>query len=192
MIEFMTRSRQLQALLDALNRDTADTEQDVLVERLRERATKYATPQLDTRPTADDMLRLISFQLGDERYAVDVATVAGIRPVMHVTRVPGTPSFYRGVTNIRGQIVSVLDLRLFFGMTAAMLALPAELILVENDELHIALLVKRVEALIELSPASLKTVELPYAQGITPEHLIILDIPALLDDERLIIGGHSS
>lgn len=193
----MTQAEQLQALLAALNTDETDAQQARLVQRLRERASKYAVPLRDERPQPQDRLRLISFQLGDERYAVAVTAVAGVRTIEKITRVPGVPAFYRGVTNIRGQIVSVLDLRAFFGSdggstggtAAPMLPLPAEAVLVQGNDLHLALLVNRVEALLELAAESLHKVDLPYAQGITPERLIILDIAALLTDERLIIGG---
>lgn len=153
---------------------------------LRQRAEQYAAPQADDRPTQGEMV--LAFQLGEERYAVDVMVVRGLRAVRHITPVPAVPRFYRGVVNIRGQIITVLDLRVFFEMPAD--DLPAELVVVEAKGLRLGLLAHRIEDVLpvaEYSPVD----DLRYARGLTADGLILLDIPRLLEDERLIVGGRS-
>lgn len=61
----------------------------------------------------------LSFVLGDETFAVDVLKAREILDLINVTRVPQTPDFMLGVINLRGSVVPVIDLRLFFGMPQA-------------------------------------------------------------------------
>lgn len=59
----------------------------------------------------------LTFKLGEEIFAVEVSRVREILDVGTVTKVPQTPDFMRGVINLRGGVVPVIDLRLKFGMT---------------------------------------------------------------------------
>jgi purine-binding chemotaxis protein CheW len=61
----------------------------------------------------------LTFRLGEEVFAVDVAKTREVLDLTAVTRVPGTPRFMLGVINLRGGVVPVIDLRLKFGMAAA-------------------------------------------------------------------------
>jgi purine-binding chemotaxis protein CheW len=59
----------------------------------------------------------LTFKLADEIFAVDVAKVREILDYTPATKVPGTPEFMRGVINVRGNVVPVVDMRLKFGLT---------------------------------------------------------------------------
>ena len=59
----------------------------------------------------------LTFKLGEEVYAVDIAKVREVLDFTTVTKVPRTPEFMRGVINLRGSVVPVVDLRLKFGMS---------------------------------------------------------------------------
>lgn len=61
--------------------------------------------------------QFLTFKLGEEIFAVEVAKVREILDVTTITKVPRTPDFMRGVINLRGGVVPVIDLRLKFGMT---------------------------------------------------------------------------
>lgn len=58
----------------------------------------------------------LSFILGDEHYGVDILRVQEIKGYTAVTRIPNTPDFIKGVLNLRGAIVPIVDLRAKFGM----------------------------------------------------------------------------
>ncbi|MDA8100732.1 MAG: chemotaxis protein CheW [Nitrospiraceae bacterium] len=60
----------------------------------------------------------LTFKLDDEVYALDIGKVREVLDFTTVTRVPRTPDFMRGVINLRGSVVPVMDLRLKFGMSA--------------------------------------------------------------------------
>jgi purine-binding chemotaxis protein CheW len=58
----------------------------------------------------------LAFSLGEEEYAVDILKVQEIRGYENVTRIANAPSFIKGVTNLRGTIVPIVDMRLKFGL----------------------------------------------------------------------------
>jgi purine-binding chemotaxis protein CheW len=71
----------------------------------------------DTQTTAGG--KYLTFALGDEGYGLEILKVREIIKFMAITRVPRTPPFVRGVINLRGQVISVVDLRARFEMEAA-------------------------------------------------------------------------
>jgi len=73
--------------------------------------TDQASSQIDTAP-----LQLLTFSLGDERYATRINQVQEVLEYTEMTRVPRSPDFMKGVINLRGNVVPVVDLRLQFGM----------------------------------------------------------------------------
>jgi purine-binding chemotaxis protein CheW len=180
----------LNALWEELNQDDSQREQENLQTRLQHRAKQYATPQKQEITYGEnEVYHVLAFQLGKERYALDVAHVRGVRPVESLTRVPGVPTFYRGVINVRGRIVSVLDLRHFFNIPVDKSDLPPELIIAETEDLYLALLAHHIEEVTSIPRETVEVVDVKYARGVTSERLVLLDIQTLFSDERLIIGG---
>ena len=63
--------------------------------------------------------QFLSFQLGAEEYGIDILRVQEIRAYEKATRMPNTPAYIKGVINLRGVIVPVIDLRMKFGLESA-------------------------------------------------------------------------
>jgi len=59
---------------------------------------------------------IVVFRLGEQKYGVPIETVREIIPYSEITPVPGTPEFFEGFMNVRGELVSVTNLRKFIGM----------------------------------------------------------------------------
>lgn len=74
------------------------------------------SPPSGLKPVAG---KYLTFRLNAESYGLGILKVQEIIGIMPVTRVPRTPLFTRGVINLRGKVIPVLDLRLKFGMEAA-------------------------------------------------------------------------
>jgi purine-binding chemotaxis protein CheW len=161
--------------------------------RLRQRARQYATPLAEPTTVSEDSETVLKFELGGEHYGVDVIMVRGVRAAPRITPVPGTPVFYRGVINLRGQIITVLDLRLFFGFQGPeTVSLPGEMVIVQAGGLQLALLAKQIQGVVSLAPGEINAVEnLPYALGITGDRTIILNMKQLFEDERLVVGAEA-
>lgn len=178
-----------QALWQQLETEDTTRQERALVSRLKERAKQYAIPKQQRTPLEGEALYLLAFSLGQEYYALDVQAVRGVRALERVTRVPGVPAFYRGVMNVRGQIISVFDLRAFLHMGIDGIKPAQEVILVTAGGLTLAVLADHVDDVLTLRKQDIHTVELPYAQGITAQGRVILDLMTIFSDERLIIGG---
>ena len=64
-----------------------------------------------------EMTQYLTFKLDEEIFALDISKVREVLDFTTVTKVPRTPEFMRGVINLRGSVVPVVDLRLKFGMS---------------------------------------------------------------------------
>jgi purine-binding chemotaxis protein CheW len=69
--------------------------------------------------SAEHARRYLTFRLGETSYAIGILKVQEIIGLLHITPVPGTPQFVRGVINLRGRVIPVVDLCTRFGMPAA-------------------------------------------------------------------------
>lgn len=99
-------------------------------------------------------LQCLTFRLGEEIFAVDIARVREVLEFTTVTRVPRMPEYMCGVINLRGHVVPVVDLRLKFGMTSAAKTVDTCIIIlevaVEGDSLVLGALVDSVKEVITL------------------------------------------
>lgn len=156
---------------------------------LNQRARQYASSLPEDQDTIAAQAVLV-FLLGTERYGIDVLHVKTVRRLERITPVPGVPPFYKGVVNIRGQIITVLDLRLFFNIAITRRDPPEELIILQTNNLEIGILAHRVQDILTLRPHEIEPLEdIRYARGMTHDRVILLDTTRLFDDERLIVGG---
>lgn len=80
--------------------------------------TRASRPASDRTPDTVKAGKYLTFVLGSESYGIDIMKVQEIVGFMTITRVPRTPDFIRGVINLRGKVIPVIDLRLRFGMDA--------------------------------------------------------------------------
>ena len=180
-----------EAVWKSLNWDDEQRQQSVDLERLRQRAQHYATPVKDQETVPEAARSILTFDLGRECYGIDVRHVRGIRALGTIAHVPGSPPFYQGVINVRGQIITVVDLRNFFQMPQVDDSVaPNEVVIVHAGKLELALLAHQVIGVDSIPISAIKPVEhMPYALGLTSEKTILLDMAQLFQDERLIVGG---
>jgi len=75
----------------------------------------------------------ITFKLGNELFSINVAQVREVLEVAQITRIPSTPDYMRGVCNVRGQAIPVLDLRLRLGLPQQPDTLETRIIVMELD-----------------------------------------------------------
>lgn len=177
-----------QELLNQLDWQDATRQERALRNRLKERAQHYAMPKNTADREHADVLHVVTFRLGDERCALDVRAVRGVRSVDTITRVPSTPPFYRGVVNVRGQIISALDLQAFFDLGGTPIT-PKELLVVESNQLTLAILTNRVEDVVTIARGAIEVMDMRYALGVTRDRITVLDIDQITADDRLIVGG---
>ncbi len=100
---------------------------------------------------ADRELHLVVFRLGDEEYAVPIAVVREIVRVQDITRVPHAPEHIRGVMNLRGRILPVVEIRARLGLDPARLAPLSRVVVVEVEGRTLGLLVDAVAQVTRIS-----------------------------------------
>jgi purine-binding chemotaxis protein CheW len=102
----------------------------------------------------------LTFTLADEVFAVDVARVREILEITTITKVPQTPEFMRGVINLRGSVVPVLDMRLKFGMLETERTVNTSIIVVEvemdGETIVLGSLADSVQEVIEMEPSQIE------------------------------------
>lgn len=98
----------------------------------------------------------LTFTLGEEEFALEISRVHEVVDYTHITRVPRMPSHLCGVINLRGNVVSVIDLRLKLGMSAIEKGTYTCIVIMEvnmdGEMLHIGALVDSVHEVIHLYP----------------------------------------
>lgn len=149
---------------------------------------------------------VLSFQLADEEYAVDILRVQEIRGWGKVTRIPRMPSYVQGVLNLRGAVVPVIDLRLRFGLEPADYG-PTTVIIIVNvhsgdKDRDMGIVVDAVSDVYALESDELKpapefgtSLHGHFLKGlITKEEnmIIVLDIDRILNSDELTILDESS
>lgn len=144
----------------------------------------------------------MQFELAGEYYGLDILKVREINGMMDITGVPQTPNFVRGLINLRGKVIPVLDLRLKFGLPEKPYTDRTAIIVVEIKTLsglvQMGIVVDTVSEVVNIAQ---KDIEPPpnfgsplksdYILGMAKTRIgviVILDIDRILTDEDLILG----
>ena len=97
----------------------------------------------------------LSFRLNEEWYGLSVYQLVEVLPMPKITRVPSVPDHILGVMNFRGQVLSAIDLKKFFGLPQSGTTTDQAVVVVEHGEMQTGLLVDEIGDLIGLSPEDL-------------------------------------
>jgi purine-binding chemotaxis protein CheW len=160
---------------------------------LRERALALAAEPGRTQ-TLDQSIEVVEFLLAHESYAVESSYVREVYPLENLTPLPCTPAFVLGIVNLRGEIVSVIDVRKFFDLPQTGLPDLNKVIVLESGNMVFGILadailgVRRI-TLAEIQPSlpTLTGVREAYLKGVTAERNVILDAEKLLADGKVIV-----
>lgn len=101
-------------------------------------------------------MKVIVFQLMDKEYAVGVDVVESIEKLISITRVPKTPSYIKGVINLRGVVTPIVDLRERFGMEVKTLDDSSRIIIVSLEEFEVGLIVDAANDVIDIPVDSIE------------------------------------
>ncbi|OHD94538.1 MAG: chemotaxis protein CheW [Sulfuricurvum sp. RIFOXYD2_FULL_44_160] len=93
--------------------------------------------------------------MGEEQYGIAIDRIKEIIAIMKVTNVPKTPEYMRGVINLRGSIIPVVDTRLRFGMETKEEDMHTAIVIVEVDKVNIGFIVDRVEEVASIDSANM-------------------------------------
>lgn len=99
--------------------------------------------------------RYLTFYLGDEQYGIAIDRIKEIIAMMKITNVPKIPSYMKGIINLRGSIIPIIDTRLRFGMQAREADMHTAIIIIDVEKVNIGFIVDRVEEVCAIDASSL-------------------------------------
>lgn len=190
-IDLSEARQRLEAARLAIERIWAPTAQEterVLQERAQALARETVVPEDAER------IEVVEFLLAHERYAIGSAYVREVHPLEELTPIPCTPAFVLGIANVRGEILSVIDIRKFFDLPQKGLTDLNKIIVLESPDMTFGILADAIVGVsrvartdIQPSLPTLTGIRENYLLGVTAERLVVLDAEKLLHDEKLIV-----
>lgn len=149
--------------------------------------------------TQNDSLQLLTFQLAKEVYGIDVFRTREVLDFEKITQLPNSPEYMRGVINLRGKVVPVIDLRMRFGLPPTEKTINTCIVVLEvqlkGSLVVLGIMADSVQEVIELNldhiepPPQLGTaLQTHFIQGMgkrDEQFIIILDIDEIFSDSEL-------
>ncbi len=149
--------------------------------------------------TINETVQYLTYKLGEEIFALDVAKVREILEYSSITKIPQTPDFMRGVINLRGSVVPVIDLRLKFGMTRTDQTVNTCIIVVEvsmdGETTILGALADSVQEVIEMEPEQIEpaphigtSLNTDFIKGMGKHEgnfIMILDIDRVFSEQEM-------
>lgn len=142
-------------------------------------------------------MKVIVFKLGSEEYGIEVEKVQTIERLLPITRVPKTYSFVKGVVNLRGVVIPVIDLRGRFGLPEEEHTDQTRIIIVAVNEMQVGFIVDSASDVIDLNSDSIDTppevvggVKAKYLRGVAKigeeRLLVMLNLSEVLNKSEII------
>ncbi len=143
--------------------------------------------------------KYLTFTLGNEEYGIGILKIREIIGMLPITSVPKTPAFIKGVINLRGKVIPVMDLRLRFGMDKADYTERTCIIVVEitreSGNIMIGIVVDTVSEVLNIKAEEIEDtpmfgtdIKTDYIMGVAKTEggvKILLDIDKVLTDEEM-------
>lgn len=140
--------------------------------------------------------KYLTFALGKEEYGLEILRVREIIGLMDITVVPRMPNFVRGVINLRGKVIPVVDLRLKFGMNSIENTEETCIIVVDLEEMLMGILVDKVSEVLDIDKSNIDetpdfgvTVNTEFILGMgkaKDKVIMLLDIQKVLTTSEII------
>ncbi|AHD05937.1 chemotaxis protein CheW [Paenibacillus larvae] len=141
--------------------------------------------------------KVIVFALAHEEYGVEVDKVRTIERLVPLTRVPKTPAFVKGVMNLRGVVIPVIDLRTRFGLPASEETDSSRIIIVAVNEMEVGLIVDSANDVLDINTDEVETppevvggIKAKYLDGIAKigedRLLVLMNLEQVLNKEEII------
>lgn len=191
-IDWREVRQRLESAHAAIERGSApDAEQTRRI--LKARAQALAREPGKTEAGAE-CLEVVEFLLAHETYAIESRHVREIFPLENLTPLPGTPVFVLGIINMRGEILSVIDIKKFFELPDKGLTDLNKVIVLQSENMLFGILADTITGTrqipltaIQPSLPTLTGIREEYLKGVTAERTVVLDAEKLLADEKITV-----
>lgn len=155
----------------------------------RARRVEQSAQQNDKR----DLFEVLTVHVGDETYAISVKAIRAVYESVAVIELPGVPQHIAGIANIRGQLVTVMDLRHILDIAQSHTLETSAVITLAFEDMQAGLLVDEVSEVSSISMDDLSTLPVAttnnttYMKGSLSDGTILLDLTAMLHDKSLVV-----
>ena len=143
--------------------------------------------------------RFLTFFIDKEQYGLDISRIKEIIALMNITDIPKTPDFVKGVINLRGSIIPVIDIRLKFGIKAKAETVETAIVIYEIDNISIGFIVDRVDDVFSIDTDSISaapdfgtSIDTTFISGIAEIEngiIMLLDLKNIFEDNELTLVG---
>ncbi len=170
-------------------------EEEYIKKILKERAKRISSTNIESISTRDNYISGLLFKLSDEVYVVDTSYVNEVVFIKEVTPLPATPAFLLGIINVRGKIISVIDLRKFFSLSDRGITNLNRVIVIEGNDMEFGILVDEILGNSSVSIDNLQKditgiteVADNYIKGVCKNNEIVIDILKIINDNKIIVN----
>jgi len=165
---------------------------------LKERA-KLLAKEIDSGEDKIEYIEVVEFIISKENYGIESKFISEVYPLTEITPLPRTPSFVLGVMNIRGQIMSLIDLRRFFEIPGKGFSSLNKVIVLKSEQMEFAVLADEIIGVrkvpldeLQTTLTTLKGIQAKYLKGVTIDRLIVLETQKLLQDSKIVVNDETS
>ena len=148
----------------------------------------------NTKGAEDPVLQWVTFRLENETYGINVMQVQEVLRYTEIAPVPGAPSYVLGIINLRGNVVTVIDTSLRFGLPTAETTDQTRIVIIEAENQVVGILVDAVAEVVYLRQSEIETTpnvgneeSAKFIQGVchkNDELLILIELDKLLTDDE--------
>ncbi len=149
----------------------------------------------EAKGVADDpVLQWVTFRLDNESYGINVMQVQEVLRYSEIAPVPGAPTYVLGIINLRGNVVTVIDTRLRFGLSQTETSDQTRIVIIETENQVVGILVDSVAEVVYLRQSEIETTPnvgndetAKFIQGVchkNEELLILVDLEKMMSDEE--------
>lgn len=163
---------------------------------LRDRAMKIAKKKDNNKQLESEYLSIVEFLLIPERYAFEGKFVTEVLTLKEITPIPGTPSFVMGVINLRGRILSIINLKAVFNLKERGLTELNKVIILKKDNIEFGIVADSIIGTKKIAiekfsspPMSIDNIGAKYINGVSPDGLIMLNAEAILSSKEIIFSN---
>ncbi len=164
---------------------------------LETRAAALALPRGASDPAGD--LQVVQFSLGSETYAVESSYIREVCPLKDFSPIPCTPAFILGMMNVRGQILTVLNLGSLFDVGKTSLSDLNKVLILRDGAVEMGIVADAILGIRLLSSDDLQT-SIPTLEGfraellrgVTADQMILLNAAKLLTHQSIIVNDEAA
>ncbi len=162
---------------------------------LKERARQLAIKNEMNLEDQTNNLHVVEFFLAPEHYGIESYLISEVLLLKELTAIPGAPAFVAGVTNVRGKIISIINLKTFLGMVTKGITDLNKTIILQHNGMEFGIIADAIEGTNNISEQSLSTAPATlhgkgasFVKGLTKNGTIILDGVRLLTETSILVN----